>query len=53
MCDMMCDICSNALFSTFAKVACKVDGKRSLMILAVCSQVFPFSIRLMEEKINI
>ena len=27
---MMCDICSNALCSTFAKVACKVDGKRSL-----------------------
>ena len=34
----MCEVCSNVLQSTCGKVTCKIDGKRSIMILPACSQ---------------
>ena len=33
----MCEVCSNVLQSTCGKVACKIDGKRPMMILPACS----------------
>ena len=34
----MCEVCSNALQPTCGKAACKIDGKRPMMILPACSQ---------------
>ena len=34
----VCEVCSNVLQSTCRKVACKIDGKRPMMILPACSQ---------------
>ena len=34
----MCEVCSNVLQSTCGKAACKIDGKRPMVILPTCSQ---------------
>ena len=34
----MCEVCGNVLYSTCGKAACKIDGKRPMMILPACSQ---------------
>ena len=33
----MCEVCSNVLPTTCGKAACKIDGKRPMMILPACN----------------
>ena len=34
----MCEVCGNVLYSKCGKAACKIDGKRPMIILPTCSQ---------------